>query len=600
MELSRLQVPSNLKKYFKTLDDKATNLVQLPGEWKTSVWYWILYQLSIYDRTQTFRITVQPESMNDMFFKVRMLFRYGVDVLLGPYLAHAIENLGTGLSSPEYKPTLGCNYKETINIKLATIMNTVRETLRRESNGIEELFRHMIALTQQYGPFIALSDRHALYITTTGLFGSGTNYNKQLGYVNTSYSVWPPQWMKTPPSLVACYCARGKSALLTREGLYAWGDNTFGAIGLPQLQEYAVPTMVPLQNVLAVALGVEHTLFLTRSGVYVSGTNENGQLGLGDKETKTKPTLLPSSFYPGYVISVAVGVRHSMILTSEGLFAFGYNIHGQLGVGDFDDRVMPVRVPLPLDIVVKQVVCGYEHTVLLTHEGHVYVCGSNVYGQLGLRGENSGFHQKIGSNEDFNAFRKRIYLETQHRARSTFVKLDLPEITKVGCTNTCTFLLQKKENSRFLAFGGLREQEYSLVFQEVEQSDRYKNSDITQEIRYIDVPTTKILDFVCNENSVCIIGDTNLFAYGANIGNMIGLTKTAPFFYVALAMQFRLGYPSYIDLCEDDPRESESNKRPRYKSCVMCAKKATGIEPFHRYFQLCSNGCLTHFLSHQK
>jgi X-linked retinitis pigmentosa GTPase regulator len=36
------------------------------------------------------------------------------------------------------------------------------------------------------------------------------------------------------------------------------------------------------------------------------------------------------------------------------------------------------------NILIKQVSCGYNHSALLTDQGHLYVMGCNDFGKLGL------------------------------------------------------------------------------------------------------------------------------------------------------------------------------------------------------------------------
>lgn len=54
---------------------------------------------------------------------------------------------------------------------------------------------------------------------------------------------------------------------------------------------------------------------------------------------------------------VACGARHSCAVTEAGaLFCWGWNLHGQCGVGAVADRVpQPQLVPVPLQLRCKQV-----------------------------------------------------------------------------------------------------------------------------------------------------------------------------------------------------------------------------------------------------
>eukprot|EP00955_Chlamydomonas_euryale_P016128 172261-Chlamydomonas_euryale.AAC.1 len=85
---------------------------------------------------------------------------------------------------------------------------------------------------------------------------------------------------------------------------------------------------------------------------------------------------------------VAAGAKHTVVLTDKGVFAWGANAHGQLGLGDTESRALPCQV-LALDGVGEafvQASCGEAHTLLLAASGCVYGCGDCAAGQLTQRG----------------------------------------------------------------------------------------------------------------------------------------------------------------------------------------------------------------------
>ena len=80
---------------------------------------------------------------------------------------------------------------------------------------------------------------------------------------------------------------------------------------------------------------------LTKNGkVYVWGANGYGQLGLGDEtgrnyETPTEVTALTALAAAGDPVVQLAADKHSMALTKNGkVYAWGYNVDGQLGLGD--------------------------------------------------------------------------------------------------------------------------------------------------------------------------------------------------------------------------------------------------------------------------
>ena len=61
--------------------------------------------------------------------------------------------------------------------------------------------------------------------------------------------------------------------------------------------------------------------------------------------------------------------------------AWGYNGNGQLGQGDFVNRLTPVRVGTATKW--QSVSAGWGHTVALRTDGTLWAWGANAWGQLG-------------------------------------------------------------------------------------------------------------------------------------------------------------------------------------------------------------------------
>jgi alpha-tubulin suppressor-like RCC1 family protein len=106
---------------------------------------------------------------------------------------------------------------------------------------------------------------------------------------------------------------------------------------------------------------------------------------------KTTPTRLP--FFPlGDVTGtitvgrVACGLRHVLLLTSHGgVFAWGSNVHGQLGVvpqGSALDAAVEEPTEVKLPSLALDIVCGDHHSVVLGDKGSLYAWGNNWHGQL--------------------------------------------------------------------------------------------------------------------------------------------------------------------------------------------------------------------------
>lgn len=131
----------------------------------------------------------------------------------------------------------------------------------------------------------------------------------------------------------------------------------------------------------AVVAGHDHALAITTKGrVYAWGVGGNGQLGLGDYQARMVPTAVA---LPGPAVQVAAGWGHSLALLADGrVFAWGTNVSGQLGDGTTTMRNVPAPVPGLSGAI--YLTCGYNHNLAVKSDQSMWVWGYNSHGQLGL------------------------------------------------------------------------------------------------------------------------------------------------------------------------------------------------------------------------
>lgn len=141
---------------------------------------------------------------------------------------------------------------------------------------------------------------------------------------------------------------------------------------------------------LRVAGGLYHGLAVSSSGaVFAWGWNIVGQLGDGSTTGSDVPLRVR---VPGgtKVTAVAAGFAHSVALASNGaVLAWGKNYNGNLGNGSTSDSVAPVKVHLPAGTKATAIAAGGEHTLAATSTGAVLAWGSGALGQLGNGGTGS-------------------------------------------------------------------------------------------------------------------------------------------------------------------------------------------------------------------
>jgi len=136
-------------------------------------------------------------------------------------------------------------------------------------------------------------------------------------------------------------------------------------------------------KIVQVATGLTFSACLGDDGcVFVFGDNTNGQLGLGDFQERLEPVEVPNL---NGISSLSCGFYHTCCLDFNGQpFTFGRNSRGQLGNGTRHDANVPQQINLA-DRVIR--IASGHHTVFSSENYSLFVCGSNRSGQLGLENE---------------------------------------------------------------------------------------------------------------------------------------------------------------------------------------------------------------------
>jgi alpha-tubulin suppressor-like RCC1 family protein len=181
------------------------------------------------------------------------------------------------------------------------------------------------------------------------------------------------------------------------------GSNKEGQIGLGDsveriniLERIKSPPEFTTAKIVKIFCAPLHSIFITTDNhIYICGNNGNCRLGLGEKSSdmskKRMPTRItePEAFVQEKIIHVACGENHTLFLAESGhVWSCGGNHKGQLGLTAQEApnnlAKQPTRVSFFNHTKVKMVACGLEHTIFLTEEHKVYSCGAGDNGQLGL------------------------------------------------------------------------------------------------------------------------------------------------------------------------------------------------------------------------
>jgi alpha-tubulin suppressor-like RCC1 family protein len=143
-----------------------------------------------------------------------------------------------------------------------------------------------------------------------------------------------------------------------------------------------------LQDVVAIAAGLEHSLALLADGTVMGwGNGWPGQLGRGDGSSSSVPR--PVLGIPP-AVAISAGTWHTLVVDEDGgLWCFGWNNQGQCGNNATGNEILdPIRVLGPggtgllTDVVAAS--GGWQHSIALKEDGSVWCFGYNGSGQCGL------------------------------------------------------------------------------------------------------------------------------------------------------------------------------------------------------------------------
>ena len=236
--------------------------------------------------------------------------------------------------------------------------------------------------------------------------------------------------------------------------VYTWGDNEYyppsegrGKLGINNTWTEYITTPVKvhgvndvsyLKNIVAISAGWDHSMALEKidhndpnckGRVYTWGNNRPGfdsdgdRLGDGTGNSSAVPVIVHAGEQdPNHpdtplknIIAIAAGEGHCIALEKLDVndsncrgrvYTWGDNKYGQLGTGDYQDFITPIRVFAPDrdgdgqpddldgnpnttdylgdDIPIVYISTGYWHNLVVDQSGQTYVWGKGLYGRLGI------------------------------------------------------------------------------------------------------------------------------------------------------------------------------------------------------------------------
>lgn len=170
--------------------------------------------------------------------------------------------------------------------------------------------------------------------------------------------------------------------------LWGVGTNSYGQLGLGHTTNVGVETQVGANTdwkevaVTGQSFGSTYAI-KTDGSLYSWGYNLDGQLGLGDTTNRSSPVRIGSSNNWSSISCVPTSSNFVLALKSDGtLWAWGQNSSGQLGLGDTTARSTPTQVGANTNW--KYISSGAGASYGIKKDGTLWSWGLNFAGKLGL------------------------------------------------------------------------------------------------------------------------------------------------------------------------------------------------------------------------
>ena len=222
-------------------------------------------------------------------------------------------------------------------------------------------------------------------------------------------------------------CSGTSSFCVSEEGsLYVFGSNYEGRLAFDGDQNIYCPTKLDIVNDIEfIACGDIHTFCKTLNGdIYSWGGNESGQLGLGYTSAVEKPSKRNN--YPENIVDIRCGSNHSLILTEElEVYICGSNEKNLLGKSNVDNVPSFQKVDGISEII--RIECGYNHFMCIDVHYNLYIFGFNDFGQLGL---NDTINRNIPIKHPLSKI-----IDISSRGNHSFIKTANNEIYGFGINN---------------------------------------------------------------------------------------------------------------------------------------------------------------------
>ncbi len=237
------------------------------------------------------------------------------------------------------------------------------------------------------------------------LWGWGENSSGYLG-LNSTINYSSPQRIGTQTNWTAVSTNyEGTIALNSSGNIFSWGRNNYGNLGFDPSATLQInsPTQISIINTIRyISSGLNHSAAIKNDGsLYMWGKNEYGNLGNNTNINNLTGTRVGTDTNWD---KVYVGPSSSTfaIKTDGSLWAWGNNLNGQLGIGEFGYTPTPTQLFAATTNAKPKIFASSNSSFQIKADGTLWAWGLNNYGQLGLGDKiNRNYAIRVGTDSDW-------------------------------------------------------------------------------------------------------------------------------------------------------------------------------------------------------
>ncbi|XWS34946.1 hypothetical protein CRYUN_Cryun21dG0081000 [Craigia yunnanensis] len=234
---------------------------------------------------------------------------------------------------------------------------------------------------------LACGGAHVVALTFGGkVLTWGRGNSGQLGHGEMVNSLLTPKPVLSLESYFMTQVSAGwsHSGFVSDEGcVFTCGDGSFGQLGHGDYRSHCSPVKVSFfvnKHVEQIACGMRHSLVLLKDSsgnqLYGFGSGKHGQLGISiDRIKSVDAPQVTCGFEDVKIISISANGDHSAAVSADGqLYTWGR------GFGANSNFLSPQHLPSPFQF--SKAVLGWNHGLVLSDDGQVFMLGGSHHGVL--------------------------------------------------------------------------------------------------------------------------------------------------------------------------------------------------------------------------